>query len=130
MGLLGSPALALPLVEARGRYDAAARAERGAEGRLVAHPLGAGIDHLVADRRVLGPGRDQAPAHARELALGRAVGAADDREFATRLVAHDGHALARGDVEPERQIARGLGELGDAESTLEQAGIGAKEVAT
>jgi hypothetical protein len=50
-------------------------------------------------------------------------------EFATGLGVHDRYALARRDVEPKRQVARGLGELGDTEGAPEQAGLGAEEIA-
>jgi hypothetical protein len=89
----------------------------------------------VADRRIARPGRDQAPANGDQLALGAAVpGAAYDRQLRPfRAVADDGHAVARGDVEPRpeiaaREVAPGLGEL-DAERALDQLGLDAKEAA-
>ena len=93
VGLLGSPALPLPLVEARCRHDAAAGAERGAEGRLVGHAFRAGVDHPVADGRVLGPGGDQAPADGDQLALA-ALALAHDLQLAPGPVAHDRHDAA------------------------------------
>ena len=62
VGLLRLGIQLLPLVEAVGDDQAAAAAKAVAVGGLLGGALGAGVDHAVADGRVLGPGRDQAPA--------------------------------------------------------------------
>src|SRR6185295_3672735 len=55
-------ALLLPLIEAIGGYQAAFLLEAPAEGGLLGDALGAGVDHAVADGRLLGPVGDEAPA--------------------------------------------------------------------
>ena len=57
------PARRLPLVEAVGRNQAPMLAKGGAERRLLGDRFGARVDHLRADRRILGPARHEAPAH-------------------------------------------------------------------
>ena len=84
------PGVDLPLVEAVGRNQAAVPAKGGAERRLLGDRLGARVDHLRADRRILGPARDESPAHLD--AFARAVGA----------LAHDRHLLHRRDVVARR----------------------------
>ena len=88
-GLLMRP-VALPFVEAGNRHDQATRRICVAKGRLLAHGLGAGVDHAVADLLVLRPMGDEAPAHESELVL--VILDTDHRD-----------ALGRGDVVSEGQ---------------------------
>jgi hypothetical protein len=81
--LFRAPSL-LPLVEAIGRYEAPPLAERDPEGRLSSDGLSTGVNHPVADRRVLRPRRDETPAHLCEIAL--------------PVVAHHDHRLHGGDI--------------------------------
>src|SRR5205085_3542123 len=59
-GLLPGPA-PMPLVEALGRYETAMPPEGPFVRGLLSQRLGAGVDHAVADLRVLRPRRDQPP---------------------------------------------------------------------
>jgi hypothetical protein len=116
VGLLGSPALPLPLVEAGSWHDAAPAAEGRAEGRLVGHAFRPGVDHPVADRRVLGPGRNQPPADGDQLAV------------PTLALAHDRHALRGCYIPAWHKLMRDLREL-CPEGALDQPRIGVEEVA-
>ena len=53
--------LALPFVEPISNYQASSSSERMSKRRLIGDRLGSGIDHPVADYRVIRPGRYQAP---------------------------------------------------------------------
>src|SRR5512147_2891073 len=79
-----------PLEEAVGEHEAAAVPEGRSVGGLLGGGLGAGIDHPIADGRVVGPGGDQSPSEPGELA---------STSFGTRP--NDGHGLGRGDVVAE-----------------------------
>ena len=86
----------VPLEVAVRRQQAPPRRERPPERRLLVHGLHAGVDHLVADRGVLGPERHQSPAHRAQLTLGRRVLI---RPRVPRRSLHDGvHLLGGRDV--------------------------------
>lgn len=82
-GLLGFGARdRLPLVEAVDREDGPARADEDAERGLVGDGLASGVDHLGADRAVLGPAGDEAEVGATEpeavVVVGEGVGVGDE----------------------------------------------------
>jgi hypothetical protein len=92
----------VPLEVAVGGQQAATAGERPLEGGLLGHGLHPGVDHPVADRRILGPGRHQPPPHDPQLALWVLLGLAGGAPL------HDGVDLLGG-----RDVVVGLERLLD-----------------
>src|SRR5664279_313891 len=87
---LGLAVAFAPLVEAAGGDEAAAALERAAKRWLLGDPVGARVDHLVANRLFFRPRRDQPPAI--------------ERERLRLLVRDHGNVLRRRDVVARREI--------------------------
>src|SRR6185295_3681447 len=104
-------ALLLPFIEAVGRDQTAFLLEAPLEGGLLGDALGAGVDHAVADRRLLGPEGDEAPAQQVEPARAAGLRDAHHRRFlgGREVVARRQRRHLR-DIEEQRDVVAGRAE--------------------